>query len=111
MLNETGEYIIAVTTCDNRDKAMEIAAMLVQEHLAACVQMFAAQSVYDWQGEVRSADEYVLFAKTRLELFERLTDAVRKNHDYEVPEIIHIPIGGGLPEYLAWVSASTFRRT
>ena len=109
MIISSNEHSIAVTTCGCRDSAHAIAAMLVERRLAACVQMFPVESVYSWQGEICSEPEYALFVKTRTELFESVAGAIREHHGYDLPEIIRLPITGGLANYLGWIDVCTNR--
>ena len=101
------DYSIVVTTAADKDSAREIARLLVEKRLAACVQMFPIESVYHWQGKVCEENETTLFIKSRTALFEEIKAAIREVHAYEVPEIIQMPITNGLPEYLKWIDDST----
>jgi len=97
------EYSMVITTCADRDSAKRLAGVVIQAQLAACVQLFQSESIYLWNGEVCDESETVLFLKTKTALFDKLTSTIRENHSYEVPEIIRLPITGGLPEYLNWI--------
>ena len=96
-------YIMAIATCADKGAARAIARMLVESRLAACAQMFPIESVYRWRGEVHDEGETALLIKSKRSLFGRIAAAIKQAHPYEVPEIIHVPIGGGLPEYLGWI--------
>jgi len=96
-------YSLVITTCADRESAKRLADLIVGQRLAACVQLFPIESVYVWNGEVCHQNETVMFIKTRAALSEKLAAAIRENHSYEVPEIIELPIIGGLPEYLRWI--------
>ncbi len=86
------------------DSAREIAEHLVNKRLAACVNIIdGVRSIYWWKGKVEEASESLIIAKTKLEMFDRVMDAVRKVHPYEVPEIIALKITDGLKEYLSWI--------
>ena len=97
------EYSITVATCPDKDAAKSIAKLLVENQLAACVQMFPIESVYIWQDKVCDENEIMLLIKSKTELFDKISALIRENHAYEVPEIIQVPITGGLPEYLRWI--------
>ncbi len=100
--------LIAITNLPDRDSAAALAAHLVERRLAACVNILApCESVYRWQGRVERAAEVPLLAKTTTEAYPALQAAIRERHPYELPEILAVPVAGGLPEYLAWVAAET----
>ena len=89
-------------------EAMEVARALVEDRLAAGVNVIpAVRSVYRWKGAVRQADELVVVAKTRADLVDALTDRVKALHSYECPCIIVTPITGGNPDYLSWIGEQT----
>ena len=101
------DYSIAITTTADRESAKNVARLLVEKRLAACVHILPVESVYFWQGEICEANETTLFIKSRTVLFDEIRTAVRENHAYEVPEIIQVPITDGLPEYLKWIDDCT----
>jgi len=101
------DYSIVVATAVDKDSAREIARLLVEKRLAACVQMFPIESVYQWQGKVCEENETTLFIKSRTALFDEIKAAIREAHAYEVPEIIQVPIADGLREYLRWIDDCT----
>jgi len=103
----SSEYSIIVSTFPNKELTKKTAKILVERQLAACVQSFPIESVYLWNDEVHDENEIMLFIKSRTELFEEITTAIKELHPYEVPEIIRIPVSGGLQEYLAWISGCT----
>jgi len=98
-----GEYSLVITTCADKESAKRLADLIIQRRLAACVQLFPVESVYVWNGSVCNENETLLIIKTKSTVFDKLTAAIRENHSYEVPEIIRLPITGGLPEYLGWI--------
>ncbi|EOY15407.1 Nitrogen regulatory PII-like isoform 2 [Theobroma cacao] len=65
------------------------------------------ESVYEWEGKINSDPEELLIIKTRQSLLEALTEHVKANHEYDVPEVIALPITGGSPQYLEWLKNST----
>ena len=86
--------------------AQEIAAALVAERLAACVQILGpAQSIFRWHGEIDVAEEWILLIKTTDIGIGQLQTRVRQIHPYECPEIIGLPIIGGDEVYLDWLRA------
>lgn len=106
MTENTG-FVIVTTTVDSETQAKTLAARIVEERLAACVQYTPIRSTYRWKGAVESAEEYLLFAKTRASLGEKLIGFIRKVHSYEVPEIIVTPVIAGCKIYLDWIEAET----
>ena len=97
-------YLQVITTLPGEREARELAASLVQDRLAACIQIDAPiTSVYRWEGKVATASEWRLSIKLPAGNYAELEAAIRSRHPYEIPEIIAIPIEAGLQEYLAWV--------
>ena len=91
-----------------REDAQAIARTLVEERLAAAVNLLPGmRSVYRWQGALEEADEVLLIAKTTAALVPRLTERVVALHSYQCPAVVAVPITGGNPDYLAWVAAET----
>lgn len=81
--------------------------MLVQNRLAACVQILPAiESVYRWQGSIERSSEVLLLAKTELGKFAELERQVRASHSYETPEIIAVPVTAISQPYGQWLSVS-----
>jgi periplasmic divalent cation tolerance protein len=98
------DYIQIVTTVERREDAERIAAALVQRRLAACVQVTGPiTSTYRWQGKTETSQEWQCQAKSRLDLYEAIEQAIRSLHPYEVPEILAMPIIAGSADYLAWL--------
>jgi len=98
------DKIIVLTTCGSEDEARKIARLLVEERLAACVQVMpGVRSVYRWKNAIQEDNELLLLIKSRRGLFEALLAAVKKLHSYDVPEIASIQIVDGSAGYLAWM--------
>ncbi|MFZ0592925.1 MAG: divalent-cation tolerance protein CutA [Bryobacteraceae bacterium] len=98
--------ILLLSTCDNEDEAQRLATALVEERLAACVNIIPGlTSIYRWHGVVERASEHLLLIKTTEEQRLALEDRLKQLHSYEVPEILKIPITGGHEKYLAWLKA------
>ena len=100
-------YSIIITTFPDKESAKQTAKLLVEQRLAACVQLFPIESVYFWQGKICDEGEIMLFIKSKTALFDKVVAGIRKIHTYEVPEIVQIPIADGLPEYLKWIDECT----
>jgi len=106
-MENNNEYIMVIATCSEKEMAKAIAKSLVEKRFAACVQMFPIESVYLWEGNICDGSEIALLIKSKASMFDQIVETVKANHDYEVPEIIQIPITGGLLEYLEWIHQST----
>ncbi len=101
-------FVCILTTLPDPTSARQLARRLVEERLAACVNVLdGCTSVYRWQGAVEEASEVVLVIKTVQDRYAALETFLRQQHPYELPEIIALPIAQGLPEYLDWVGAET----
>jgi periplasmic divalent cation tolerance protein len=101
------ETRIALTTAGTREEAEKIARYLVENQVAACVNLLEpVHSVYRWQGQVEEAQEVLLIIKTEAAFIEPIHEAIRKLHSYDLPEfLVLIPEGGG-KEYLEWIASS-----
>lgn len=105
------EILLVITNLPDRISAERIAATLVTEGVAACVNVLAeCTSVYHWQDKIERATEVPLLIKTTRAAYPRLETVLRKLHPYKVPEIIALPVSTGLPEYLNWVALETRAR-
>jgi periplasmic divalent cation tolerance protein len=99
---------IVFSTAGSREEAERIANGLVEERLAACVNLIPGiTSVYRWQGEVETAGEFLLMIKTTLDNLERIEAALRRLHSYEVPEFLVLQPECTSQDYLAWLMEST----
>jgi len=96
------------TTVRSLQEARTIASALVRERLAACTNIIPKiESIYRWKGKVEGATECILIAKTRDEKAQACIDRIHALHSYELPDIIQIPIVGGLPDYLTYLRDET----
>lgn len=96
--------VIIQTTCASQVEAKNIAKVLVQEKLAACVQLHEVESVYSWEGELCCDFETILNIKTRKENFEKIKSKIKELHSYDVPEIIQIDITNSSKKYTKFIS-------
>jgi len=95
---------LVFTTAPDPLVAEAIARALVESQLAACVSLLpGVTSVYRWQGQVETAREVQLLIKTRSANFDALQEQITRLHPYALPELVAVPIDGGLPAYLDWV--------
>lgn len=88
---------------------MELAHRLIDERLAACVNVLSdCTSIYRWQGKNEIVSEVPVLIKTLAEHYAQLEQLIKSIHPYELPEIIAVPISSGLPAYLKWIVDETF---
>lgn len=101
------DVLVVLVTCPP-DKAQAIADALVQERVAACVNVVPTlQSTYRWKDEIQRDTEALLIVKTTKDRFDALKQAVLKHHPYELPEVIAVAVDRGHAPYLEWVVEST----
>lgn len=99
---------VILTMVPDKGQGLKIARCLVEERLAACVNVIdKATSVYRWQNKVCEEEEYLLVIKTEATNFDEIRDRIFKLHDYELPEVIMFHIDKGDDEYLAWITANS----
>jgi periplasmic divalent cation tolerance protein len=102
------EFIQIVTTTASQDNAKKIAQALLEQRLAACVQMVGpVKSMYRWKGQIESAAEWQCWIKTRQAKYEAVAEVICRLHTYEVPEILALPILEGSKPYLDWLARET----
>ena len=100
--------LLVFTNLPDRASAEKLAALLIEQRLAACVNVLApCISSYRWEGKVQRDEEHPMLIKTAQDRYTELEAAIRANHPYELPEIVAVPISGGLPAYLQWVESET----
>lgn len=101
-------YIVVLVTASSKEEANKITQGLLEEKLAACVNiLLGLESRFWWQGKIDSATEVLLVIKTRKTLFNKLAKKVKGLHSYTVPEIIALPIISGNKAYLDWINDCT----
>lgn len=102
------DALLVITNLPDAESARALATTLVEQRVAACVNVLApCQSIYRWEGKVEEAEEVTLLIKTSAARYAALEEAIRAYHPYELPEIVAVRVENGLPDYLAWVAAST----
>lgn len=99
-------YQLILCTCPNQKSAETIAKHLVSQQLAACVNIMPGlTSVYQWQGEIETAQEHLLMIKSHQQQFVAIETAIKAIHPYQLPEIIAVAIEQGSAEYLKWIDS------
>jgi len=99
---------VVLVTAPDAECAEQLARALVEERLAACVNVVpGVRSFYRWQGRVQDAAELLLVAKTRAERGAALAARVKELHPYELPEVLELPAAGGSDAYLEWIRTET----
>ena len=102
------DALLVFTTLPTADKAAEIAKVLVEEKLVACVNVLpAVRSIYRWQGKLHDENVVLVLLKTRAEHLERLKLRLLEVHPYESPEVLAVPIESGYQPYLEWLAGET----
>src|SRR5437764_14948939 len=96
-----------LTTAPTREEAASIAKLLIDEKLAACVQLLPIESFYLWQGKTQNEAEVLLLVKTRASLFEQAIARIKAVHSYSVPEIVAMPFTAGFAGYFQWIDDVT----
>ena len=99
--------LLVLTTCANAQEADQLAAALVEERLAACVnRLDGVMSTYRWESQLNQDRESLLLIKTTEARFDDLQEAIIQRSSYDVPELIAVPILKGSPAYLGWLADS-----
>ncbi|GIW96147.1 MAG: cation tolerance protein CutA [Pirellulaceae bacterium] len=102
------DLIAIITTTSTKEEAERLARKLVEERLAACVQVSGPiVSFYRWQGALQQDTEYRCWIKTRKQLYPRVEALLKAEHSYQEPQIIAVPICDASPGYSAWLAAET----
>ncbi|WP_090718421.1 divalent-cation tolerance protein CutA [Nitrosomonas sp. Nm166] len=102
------EFILIITNFPDKAGAVALAETLIDQHLAACVNVQSpCASIYRWQGKTELAEELPVLIKTQRQHYERIEQLIKMMHPYELPEVIMVPIVGGLPAYLQWIASET----
>lgn len=100
--------IVVLTNLPDRESALKLADTLIEQRLAACVNVHSGcTSVYRWQGKLEQASEVPVVIKTTAAAYARLEAAIRAFHPHELPEIISVPVVAGLAPYLDWIATET----
>jgi periplasmic divalent cation tolerance protein len=106
------EFIQVSTTVKSKEKADKIAETLLAERVAGCVQILGPiKSAYWWEGRIEHAREWICFIKAKASDYDRIESSIKRMHDYDVPEIIALPILQANPDYLDWIRRETHKRS
>jgi len=105
IMPESKEYCVILTTCGSKEEAEKLALLLVESRLAACAQIAGVTSFYEWDGAVNRDNEQLLLIKAKSAHYDKIEEFISRNHSYDVPEIIQIPISDGSKAYLKWIAA------
>ena len=106
-MNDEYDALVVYCTCPDHEAALKLANSLVDEALAACINILPGlTSIYRWEGERKTGTEELLMIKTTRERYPSLEARIEALHPYELPEIIAVPIKTGLPAYLNWINES-----
>jgi len=99
-------YMVVLVTTSSFVEAEKIAKTLLEEKLIACANIIGpVRSLFWWREKIESAEEYVVLMKSRLDLFNKLSERIRALHSYEVPEIIALPIVRAYADYMEWLQS------
>ena len=90
------------------EEAKQIGKVLIEENLAACVNLLENMtSIYKWEDKLEEGQEVVMIVKTRKKLMPKLIEVVKRHHGYDCPCILELPIQGGNPDFLKWILGET----
>jgi periplasmic divalent cation tolerance protein len=97
-------YLIVLMTAPNREEAVKIVRVLLEEQLIACGNIVdSVSSLFWWEGEIEEEKEVLVIMKSHERLFKKLSERVRELHSYDVPEVLALPIVDGSLSYLEWL--------
>ena len=107
-MNDISETVVILVTCASEEEAVKISNALVEERLAACVNLISpVRSIYRWEEKICDEKEWLLIIKTQRKRFQEIETRVKSLHSYSVPEIISLPIVEGSSSYLNWLVEMT----
>lgn len=103
-IKTTMQPVLVLSQLSSKKEAVMLAELLVLEHLAACVHIFPkGESLYIWEGQLTSHEEYLVQIKTLKKHFASITMKIQQTCSYSCPEVLLVPIEKGNPEYLQWL--------
>lgn len=102
------EFIVIYCTVPNKKEGTEIAKVLLEQKLVACINIIdKVESIFSWDGEIMEEKEALMMIKTKKELFSQINHTIQKLHSYNVPEVIAMPIIEADETYLKWIAHET----
>ena len=102
------DTVVTLTAAGSAEEAARLARILVEERLAACVNVVpGVRSFYRWKNALCDESEWILLIKGRRSLFNRLKDRILELHSYDLPEVLCLDVAGGHGPYLQWIEEST----
>ncbi|WP_428100076.1 divalent-cation tolerance protein CutA [Candidatus Rariloculus sp.] len=103
----SADPLLVLTTCESSHQAHQLANVLVEGRLAACVNAVNnVSSTYRWAGKVERGQEFLLLIKTTADRFDAIEEQIKSHSSYELPEVMAVRIEAGSEDYLDWISAS-----
>jgi|Deesub1362B_J571_1020462.scaffolds.fasta_scaffold00115_36 periplasmic divalent cation tolerance protein len=99
--------ILVICTFPDRESSLKVSKFLIENKLAACVNIFPCESIFFWENKINEEKEYIAFIKTRKKLFETVKNEIGKMHPYSTPEIISFKIENINEKYFKWVLKET----
>lgn len=100
--------MVVMTTVASADEAVTLIKTLLERRLIACGQIVpGVRSLYRWNGKIADESEVIVYLKTRAARLDSLEVAFSELHPYKVPELLALPVTGGLAKYLTWINAET----
>ncbi len=107
-MNKNTSLLCVVTTCGTKEDADSLARLVVERHIAACAQVSGPiTSIYWWKGQMEEEQEWQVRFKILASSYQLVQDAIRKNHPYELPQIVAFGIEEALPEFAQWVAENS----
>lgn len=101
------DYSVVLTTFGNQENRKKVISLILEEKLAACIQVIPIESFYMWKDKLTEDKEELAIIKTQSKHFERLQNLILQHHSYEIPEIILLPVSEGFSGYLDWIKHNT----
>lgn len=96
--------VFVYSTFPTKEEAKKIGQELIEKKLAGCVNIFPIDSIYSFEGKIVKDKEFAMFIKTKRENFKKVEKFILKNHSYNTPCIVEIPISRATPKYLKWLN-------
>ncbi|SJL84635.1 divalent-cation tolerance protein CutA [Vibrio palustris] len=109
-MNAENTYCVVLTTANNDSNTQQMITELLSQRLAACIQTMPISSHYVWEGKVCQDQETLIVIKTQQACYGDVERLITSLHDYDVPEIIQLPITEGFNPYLSWITQHTQKK-